>query len=77
MECVDVRWMNSIKMGLRVIGFVEVDWIPQAENNNAANSCCEYGNVPCAYVKGLHALDKQHNSHPFNKDVALQACRLK
>lgn len=45
LECVDVRWVDSIKMGLRIIGFVGVDWIRLAENNSTVKSCCEYGNA--------------------------------
>lgn len=75
MECVDVRWVGSIQMGLRVIGFVGVDWIPPTENNSAVKSCCEYGNEPYGCIKGMHILDKRNILQPFNKDVALHVCR--
>jgi hypothetical protein len=45
LECVDGAGVGSIKMGLRVIGFVGVDWIPLAENNSGVKSCFEYGNA--------------------------------
>jgi hypothetical protein len=37
-------------MGLRVIEFVGVDWIPPAESNSAVKSSCEYVNVQQGFL---------------------------
>jgi hypothetical protein len=45
------RWENNIKMDLRDIGWVAMDWIDLAWDRGQLEGPCEYGNKPSGSIK--------------------------
>jgi len=51
------RWENNIRMDLMEIGWEDVDWMHLGHSKGTVAGCCEHGNEPLGFMKGMEFPD--------------------
>jgi hypothetical protein len=59
------RWTDNIKMDLREIGWLGMDWIGLAQDRVQVEGCYESDNEPSGSIKCWEVLEWLHNWWPL------------